>query len=118
MAKNQKFVVFDHRTPLTDWMIQNETSFYIYPTGLSTYVAISPTLFEVEDVNGDGLDDILTVWVTVGATDEQSLLSVFLNVDPELYWEVEIKDVFAGMLPGTETGSIVKIDAVDIYGRG
>ena len=123
VAKNGKFVVYDYRTPITDptedkWMVHNETNMYIYPGGLSTYVAISPTLFEVDDINGDGYDDILTAWVTVGAAAEVSLLKAYLNVDPEMYWEVDIKDVFAGMLAGTETGCLVKIAAVDIYDRG
>ncbi|MEW5748117.1 MAG: FG-GAP-like repeat-containing protein [Candidatus Thermoplasmatota archaeon] len=118
VAKNAKFVVYDHRTPLTAWMVQNQTNMYIYPGGLPTTVAIGPTLLEVEDVNGDGLDDILTSWVTAGAASEVSLLKVYLNVGPTEYWAVSIKDVFAGMLTGTETGCIVKIAAIDIYGRG
>lgn len=117
VAKNGKWVLYDHRTANTAWMIQNQTNFYIYSGGLSTSVAISPTLFEVVDINGDGLDDILTVWSTVGSTSEQSLLKVYLNIDPTMLWPVNVKDLFQGMLPGTETGCIVSIAAGDIFNR-
>jgi len=117
VAKNGKWAVYDNKTLKTDWMIQGQTNFYVYPGGLATSVAISPTLFEVADVNGDGLDDILTVWVSVGSSSEQSLLKVYINVDPTIPWPVNVKDLFSGMLPGTETGCIVAIASGDIYNR-
>ena len=119
VAKNGKWVVYDNKTPVSNWIVQNQTSFYVSPGGLSAYVAISPTLFEVEDINGDGLDDILTVWVTVGASTEASLLKAYINVGSTTApWAVNVKDVFAGMLTGTETGCIVSVLSADIYDRG
>ncbi|MGD9963388.1 MAG: hypothetical protein AB7S97_05765, partial [Thermoplasmata archaeon] len=87
-------------------------------TGLNVCNAISPTLFQVEDVNGDGLDDIITVCYSTGASNELSVVKLYVNVGyNEAPWEISVKDIFSGMVLTAEKGSIVCISVGDIFQR-
>lgn len=122
VARNGQFAVYDYNiaAPLSEWTV-TDANLRPVPTagtGLSNAVSISPTLFEVLDLNGDGYDDILTAWVSVGDSYEVSLVRAYINVGSTVApWAVNVKDLFAGFLAGTEKGSLVKIVAGDIYMR-
>jgi hypothetical protein len=118
VARNGQWTIYDNTTEFTSIRV-TDANFYTTPVtpGLSTSVKISNTLFEVYDINGDGYTDILTTWRSVGTTSQESLLKLYLNMYPDGFYEVDVKDLFAGMLAGTEKGCIVKVIAADVYLR-
>lgn len=123
VAKDYKFAVYSGMTAVSGWTVVDTTSSMLVSTadlsqttGRVVLEAISPTLFEVADINGDGLDDIMTSWITQGDAYEVSLLKAYLNMG-ETYWAINVKDVFAGMLDTSEKGSIVYIAIADVYNR-
>jgi hypothetical protein len=126
VGKLNKWAVYDYRTPVKGWVVDNTNTstvdMYVHPAdaameGRTTIQACSPTLIKVEDVNGDGYDDVIVAWETVAGTNMASLLRVYLNVDPTYTWPVDVKDIYAGMLPGTGKGSIISIEAGDVFDR-
>ncbi len=126
VGKLNKWVVYDYKTPVPGWIVDNSNTttvdMYVHPAdaameGRITMQACSPTLIKVEDVNGDGYDDVIVAWEGVEDTDMASILRLYLNVDPTYTWEIDVKDIYAGMLEGTGKGSITGIEAGDIFNR-
>jgi hypothetical protein len=116
-----QWVIYDHTTALTDTQVTS-SSLYVRHYGYSAIsgtdgINMADTMFEIYDVNGDGYSDVLTCWRTVGDAGEVSLLKLYLNLYPDGFFEVDVKDVFAGMLAGTEKGTIVKVISADVYLR-
>ena len=119
-AKNGKFAVYDLGTAYATWTV-SDSYMYVRSTstvGLTVCNAISPTMFQVEDVNGDGYDDIVTTCYSTGASNECSVIKLYVNVgyaeDP---WVITVKDVFSSMVLTAEKGSIVCVAVGDIFQR-
>jgi hypothetical protein len=124
IAKNTAFVVYDHLTAVATWTLTGLTNMWVNiasATGLSggnLMLTLSPTLFAVTDINGDGYDDIMTSWITQGDSNEISLLKAYINVGTDhAPWVVNVKDLFSGILDGTEKGCILSYAIGDIFNR-
>ncbi len=120
VAKNFQFAVYDIADAYTSWTVADSHMYVRSGTtvGSTVLAAISYTLFQVDDVNGDGLDDIVTCRYSTGADYEISVVRVYVNVGwDEAPWAVNVKDLFSGMIVGAEKGSIVCIAVGDILQR-
>jgi len=86
------------------------TGLHIDPTTTPWQNYIAPTLFDVVDINGDGLDDF--VCANASATYDTAVhkFGVFINLNPDL-WYITVKDLYAGLIDAR--GSITAVVAAD-----
>jgi len=115
-AKDGSWVAVDEsKNPL--WS-GSDSYFYVKarhvdPLQTDIYRGIAPTLFDLVDINGDGLDDIM--WANSSAEYSKEGYSVykfgaFINLHPSV-WCITIKNLYAGMVD--ERGSITVLVAAD-----
>ena len=112
VARNGKWQGYSYKTAIVGWGAI-DSYFYVYGHDMT---GVSPTLFTVADVNGDSYSDVIAIFTGDDIADAEmlSIIGVFVNLYPEDNWYVQIKDLYAGMLTGTEQGSILYMLVEDI----
>ncbi len=75
---------------------------------------VSPTLFTVVDVNGDGHSDVVASFTRSDINDDEMITVVGVYVNIGNYWYIQIKDHYAGYLTGTEQGSMIALLVADV----
>ncbi len=97
---------------VSGWSVTNA---YLYIYGPGAYMAlVSPALFTVADVNGDGYSDVVASFTRsdIGSSSQITVVGVYVNIDS--YWYIQIKDHYAGYLSGTEQGSMIALLVADV----
>lgn len=108
VAKNGQWVAYDYKTAIPGFIWTN-TSFYVQSTNV-LMANTAPTLFDVADVNGDGLSDIVTCHKTL-IQNTISELGYFMNLHPDkIFYRVSE----LGRTDGS--GSITIARAVNLLG--
>jgi len=112
VARNGKWQGYSYKTAIVGWGA-TDSYFYVYGHDMT---GVSPTLFTVADVNGDSYSDVIAIFTGDDIADAEmlSIIGVFVNLYPEDNWYVQIKDLYTGMLTGTEQGSILYMLVEDI----
>ncbi len=109
VARNSYWAAYDGRTAIP-WLGQsNNASFYVQSTN-ALMANTAPTLFDVQDINGDGLSDILTCYKTP-VQNTVSKMGYWMNLAGEkiFYSVIEL-----GRTDGS--GSITVANAVNLVG--
>ena len=97
---------------VSGWSVTNA---YLYIYGPGAYMElVSPALFTVADVNGDGYSDVVASFTRsdIASASMITVVGVYINIDS--YWYIQIKDHYAGYLSGTEQGSMIALLVADV----
>lgn len=119
VAKNNKWVAYENTTASTLWTGTN-TGMYVEgstkgapSTSIAAFLAyVSPTLFDVVDINGDGYDDVILSNYTIDS-DIISQVGIWVNL-MDAKWFVEAKDLTDMFSPDDVKGGLTWLLVSDL----
>ncbi len=119
VGKNGAWVAYENRTASTIWT-GSSASMYVEgstkgapSTAVAAFLAyVSPTLFDVVDINGDGYDDVICSNYTVSSS-IVSQVGIFINL-MNMKWFVEAKDLTDMFDPSDVKGGMTWLIVTDL----